>query len=485
MVLPAAASGQQLRITVASDRLSAYAEWPETAARPTWDVLCQALIRSEVVFGCIPPSEWEQAPARAPVVVARGRAPEPPRDDTALLSDERRTQDWLDMDGKPGAASVLSGQVAAVRLPGRQGAAGLTVRGHWLPTSEPHTLRVLGLRGVTQGATPDILLAAESGRLGVLASGGTVFVEVVPVLARPGSALEPGAAIRHRGDVVVQGDLDKGQSIIAEGNVHVLGRVAGCKITAGGSVVVAGGVINAEIQAGLLPGECARLAPTLARLAEVFGQMTGIVESLTQLPAFRREDLRGGLGPLLRVLVEQKFSGLAALVESVRHILARPVVRQYPLFVDLERTLLHAWQSGQFLGIRSLEDLRAVQQALTHTAEVAAQRSGAGGHVRLEHADHTRVDAGGSVQVVGSGLYRCHISAQGPIAVAGKVIGDHLRSAVGIAAAVVRHHGGAPTVLSVPASGYIEVGEALPDTEVRVGDTVRMIQQPQSVSWRS
>lgn len=484
MEWPPGTSGQQLRITVGSDRLSATAEWPAAGDRPNWDVLRQALIRSGVVFGWIDPTEWERAPSGVPVAVARGREPQPACDDTVVLSSDACVQEWLGMNGQPGAPAVLSRQLVAVRFGGRPGAAGFTVQGGWIPSGEHRSLVLVGLRGVTQGVTPDVLVAAESGRLGVVEDGSTVMVEVVPVLTRQAETLEPAALVRHPGDVVIEGNLDKGQSIVAEGNVRVIGRVTGCKIRAGGSVVVEGGVINTEIDAGVLPMECVRLASSLPRLAETFGRMGSIVDSLKDLPAFRREDLRGGLAPLLQVLVEQKFGGFSALIQTVRASFENLAVRQYPVFVEVERSLLRAWHSGQFLGVHTVGDLLALQQALADAGNLAAQLAGIGGHVRVEHADHTRIAAGGSVDVSGSGVYRCNVSAQGAISVTGKVIGDELRSNVGITAASVRHHGGTRTVLSVPASGYIEVGEVSPDTEIRVGNQVRIIHQLQPVSWR-
>jgi len=314
--------------------------------------------------------------------------------------------------------------------------------------------------------------------------GGRVLVEVVPVHRHSADALEPGVSIDHPGDVVIDGDLDKGQTITAGGNVYILGKVVGGRMVAGGSVVATGGIIHADIEAGRFATNCARVATTLSQVAEWLGHMAETVQKLMERPAFRRQDLQGGLTPLLRVLVQQKFTSFPGLIDAARTALSERLIRPHPEFAAVQRSLLQAWQNGQLTGFSDLTDLKAWREELSRAAQTADLFASFVGHVRIAHADHSQISAPGSVSVTGTGLYRCRVVAHGAIIVAGKVLGDHLQSDTGIVALAVGRPGGAPTLVAIPADGYVDVDEATLGTEVRIGGKVRTIDRPQSVRWQ-
>ena len=412
------------------------------------------------------------------LVGAGGREPAPPQDDMVVLADSRRVADWLDQEGQPNAPAVFAGQAAAVRVPGHPGTQGFSAEG------APRTLTLQGLRGVSRGSDADTLVAAADGRLGVFKVGEKVLVEVLPVHHQGADTLEPGSAIDYPGDVIIDGDLDKGQTITAGGNVHVLGKVVGGRIAAGGSVVAAGGIIRTEIQAGLVASDFARVAAALTHVAERLGQMAETMQALMERPAFRQQDLQGGLAPLLRVLAQQKFVGFPGLVDAARAALSERTVRLYPAFNEVLPSLLRAWQDGQFTASTDLASLETLRRQLSTAAQTAALLSTFAGHVRIMHADHSNITAQGSVSVTGSGVYRCRVVAQGAIVIAGKVLGDHLQSDTGVVAAAVGRGGGAATLVAIPVGGYVDLGEATTGTEVRIGSRVRSVDRPQPVRWR-
>lgn len=88
-------------------------------------------------------------------------------------------------------------------------------------------------------------------------------------------------------------------------------------LTAAGAIVVNGNVIGSKLSAG----KHNRLIAELGQLLEeMHVQVKGMIEVITQLihsPAFKSSDFqRGGMQPLIRILLEKKFKSLPPLAKK-------------------------------------------------------------------------------------------------------------------------------------------------------------------------
>ncbi len=156
--------------------------------------------------------------------------------------------DAPELETPPLPLVVEEGEVLARRHPSISGQLGRTVTGRTLaiaPVVDPPLVAGAGAELSMDG---HFLVAVRSG-VPHLEGDAVVVRPVLRVLA------DLGAEDTHldvEGDVVIAGHVEHPASILATGDVHVLGGVQGAQIRAGGHVVVHGGVRqDARIEAAL------------------------------------------------------------------------------------------------------------------------------------------------------------------------------------------------------------------------------------------
>lgn len=122
------------------------------------------------------------------------------------------------------------------------GESGLNVFGNEIPVSKPAKVKLRCGKGVRTEETEDGVeyYAAMNGRIRY--SDGTVTVDDV-YLIKGNVSLATGN-IHHSGTVQIQGDVEAGATINAEGDVMIKGMVDPCTITCGGTLTVAGGLLG-------------------------------------------------------------------------------------------------------------------------------------------------------------------------------------------------------------------------------------------------
>ncbi len=133
---------------------------------------------------------------------------------------------------------VDKGEVLARRHPACIGQLGRTVTGRTLAIAPVQDSPFLAGPGAEVSMDAQFIVAARRGSPHL--AGETVVVRPVARIAADVGPEDP--PIEFDGDVVVEGHLEHPASIVATGDVHVLGGVQGARIRAGGRVVVHGGV---------------------------------------------------------------------------------------------------------------------------------------------------------------------------------------------------------------------------------------------------
>jgi uncharacterized protein (DUF342 family) len=217
----------------------------------TADEVHDALKTAGVVAGILP-DEIEAALAEGSVagrVVARGQnavdgedatfvslIPEP--EERRPHADEHGVIDYRDFGE---IAAVRAGEPLMRRMPPTAGENGYDVSGRVLKASPgrntPFSQLVKGAKVDAEDA--NLLCAAISGRPIV----GPTGVSVDPVVVLPQVDMSTGH-VDFDGSVNVQGNVNPGMRIRATGDVFIGGSVAAAEITAGGKVVIKGGVIG-------------------------------------------------------------------------------------------------------------------------------------------------------------------------------------------------------------------------------------------------
>ena len=182
-----------------------------------------------------------------------GYAPEPPRDGCLEWTRDYFAGGWA-IDPRTGAIdfwarldnrAVTAGELLVRLLPPLPGEPGLNVFGAKVPAAKPRRERLRCGKGVVQETGADDVAGFRStvdGR--VRLNDGTVSVDEVYVI-KGNLGLETGN-VRHAGTLQVEGDIQQGVTIEVGGDVAVRGMIEPCRITAGGSLQAAGGIVGQD-----------------------------------------------------------------------------------------------------------------------------------------------------------------------------------------------------------------------------------------------
>lgn len=209
-----------------------------------------ALAQDKIVFGVSQESlQIAVDQPGVPVVVASGVPPAPGKDGwfEPLITANQQRHPHVGADGHinfrdlGSIPSAVPGQPVLRRHPPELGKPGRNVFGETLNTGNGKDLQfAVRLQGVERDpADPDVLRATIAGQ---------------PILQRDGVSIEPilkfekvdlsTGNVDFPGSVEIKGDVQSGMKIKAGGDISIAGTVESAELSAGGDIVVRGGVIG-------------------------------------------------------------------------------------------------------------------------------------------------------------------------------------------------------------------------------------------------
>ncbi|GMW03245.1 MAG: hypothetical protein AMXMBFR84_43790 [Candidatus Hydrogenedentota bacterium] len=152
-----------------------------------------------------------------------------------VVDPETGAVDFRERKAKP---VVSEGQALARIIPPIEGTDGTDVFGKRVPAKKAEWPRLKPGRNVLYDEEQLAFTAATSGRVRLQG----YFLVVDEVLSLPGSVGLATGHISHPGALEVGKDIDPGSRIRAHGDVHVVGFIESADISAGGSLIVGGGI---------------------------------------------------------------------------------------------------------------------------------------------------------------------------------------------------------------------------------------------------
>lgn len=184
------------------------------------------------------------------VPIIMGQKAVPTKDGRLEWTREFFTEGWA-MDETTGAVdfwekledrSVHKDELLVTLFHPVPGEPGLNVFGTEIPVTKPSKVKLRCGKGVRTEEKDEGIeyYATMDGR--VRYTDGTVAVDDL-FLVKGNVSLETGN-IRHAGSVIIQGDVESGATIAAEGDIMIKGMVDPCSITCGGTLSVAGGLLG-------------------------------------------------------------------------------------------------------------------------------------------------------------------------------------------------------------------------------------------------
>lgn len=446
---------------------------PGLQANPGEEELERAMWAAGIVMGvdCGAALRAFARPEAQTVRVASGKPATqgvPGRVESLLLDESLDAHASLGLRAEPG-------QVLARLTPAEPGEAGHDVLGNSLEPDPIPSLTLVAGHGALLSQDGTEALASLYGRPVLLeVEPGVYRASVVPVAEYYGLPQTGDEPHRFEGDVVIHGDLN-GVAVSAGGWIWVRGAVQGASLVAGQGIWVERGVQWSHLTT----------RATRKRLVQFHQHYAAIVSDLRRLrhyatmiidhPRYQELARVRSLGEVMLFLTRQRFSALDQRIHRARQTLAD--LTELRAYVDLE-AILNALECRLYSGgMESVDDLEEFIDTLKTAVQRAEDILGAGGvdaPVCARVIIGSEVSADGDVTIHGSGAERSTVRAKGLIQVpslrdvlATSATGIETETAVAITPGSLR--------LEVYPGGYIRIGLALQNVEVKVGNWSRVV----------
>lgn len=448
----------------------------------TWDKLLQELSRLGINYGV----DWEACSHgvtscdEEEVVIARGIPAEPGEDGRVELLFPSNSKvpvlagedEAVDFRERYVFTSVEAGGILAVKHPPGPGRPGTSVKGEIIVPPSPRDFILSVGEGAVLTRDGERAVAARAGRPVASRSRNLVKVSVLPELVHAGDVDIASGNIVFTGDILIAGNVAEGMAVEAGGNVRVGGLVSGARVQATGSILIRGNILASVVAAGGAPAFLQGIQPQVHALAVGLQEMTMAIRQLLGHPAFKQGDLKHGIGPLVKLLLEGKFRHLPAAantfkkqVETIPPGLADEDLEEF--IREVERALVRSP-----LAVRDLQEVETLARRAAEWEQAFASPPSAESDVVASSVLNSTVIATGDVRVVGSGCYNSRIQAGKKVTVSGVFRGGKIQAGGDVHVGEIGSRGGVTTRVVAGPAAVVTVGYAFENASIAVGDRV-------------
>ncbi|MDN5346795.1 MAG: uncharacterized protein PWP65_359 [Clostridia bacterium] len=444
------------------------------------DELRVRLKELNITYGIDENALQEACSATAPqqLVLARGRPPQPGKDawieyfflmeEAARVEvDEEEKVDYREMIIR---SSVAAGEVLAVKHPALPGEAGMSVTGKEIPPPEPRDVILVAGKGVRVIENGFKCIATQEGRPVVRQRQGQVIIEVVPVFLHRGDVDLASGNLKFKGSIEITGSVTETMVVEATRDIKIMGDVAQATIRAGGSLTIQRNCIGSILIAG---GLSSFYQGAQNILSDVVAQLTQLVQALEQIgkdPSFQRSAVNNlGSGYLISILLQNKFRRLPELSQELEALIqTAPKDMVEEKLLDFSQNLRRSFKSAVTMQALKAENIREYQAAASELLAFC-QDFPKTGHVILNYALNSKIQAGGNVKITGRGCYSTEIVAGGKVEIQGIFRGGSITAGADVIVKEVGSSGGTRSKIRVPDKATIKIGRAWANTTLQVG----------------
>lgn len=372
--------------------------------------------------------------------------------------------------------TIEKGEIIAIVHPPIPGEMGYTVTNEPLPPKEAKPVILKKGKGIM--TVDEKIVATESGRPTVEKRGQLVKVAIMSKLTLPGDIDLISGNIHFMGDVEILGKVEESMTVETEGDILVHKTVNMASLTASGAIITYGTVIGSKISAGKNNMLVAELGPLLENLHQNLEKMIVIINQLTQSSVFKDNDFaRGGLQPLIRILLEKKFKSFPTLVKKY----VNDVKKGQNYLQDDEWKEISIALTQLFLvltkEVTSLDQLVQLSQKMKERYEVSKIPVEPNSFIRVPNALNSHLYCSGDVMITGQGCVNTKIHAGGSLKVIGSIRGGEVYGRLGIEINEVGAEMGTSTVLTVPRDQKININKAMEGTSIKIGNVKHIFKE--------
>lgn len=364
------------------------------------------------------------------------------------------------------------GTIIGLWYPGEPARPGVTVWGTMIspPPLKPHP-PTLG-PGVAPMDNHAHLVATRAGR--VLWTPDRI--DIIPEHVHSGSLERQ--ALTFDGDIVVEGSVTRGATVVATGNLIVIGDVEESELVCGGTMRLFGEARQAKLSQGHVPIDADQVLSDLGRIEET---LTALGQAIVQVHHHLGHTAYPFPG-LLQGLIRTKFQHLFAQVQALKRTVRRLPYRRDPVVRALIESVLPDLDRVLAADLRDQGDWNALKDRVRR-------------HREQFLLDSRRPLPDDDAQIVAGHLSGCWVRSHGPIRIrkasscdmetareveiAGQLVGGVVVAGYGVTAHTLGSPDGIVTMIRVTGpKGRVQSHELFPHTVVDVGSRHWEITQP-------
>jgi hypothetical protein len=443
----------------------------------TLEDLTREIERQGIQYGI----DWQacarglEASTEGTLTIARGQPPVPGKDASVELffTTQQKVpvavgeEETVNFRERFRFTAVEAGMVLARKHPAEVGQPGKGVTGEIIVPPEPRDIQMTAGSGAVLSKDGLEIIATIAGRPVARGVKGRVIISVLPALMHPGNVDITSGNISFTGDVMIAGQVEEGMSVEAGGNIYIEGAVSRAMVRAGGLIEVGGNVFSSLLAAGSTVALQQKCGAILARVAAILEQFVAAATQLFHHPSFKKDDLKGGIGPLVLLLLEKKFRELPAAVELLKkEAYSLPAISMNSstaLINELERLVRTP------LAINSLEQLESMlKEIITWRDEINIPPQGAA-DIIIHYAINSTVIATGNIKVIGDGCYHTRLQAGKAVAVHGVFRGGEIQAQGDVYIKELGSRTGTSTRVETQAGATVTIAHAFENTSIRIG----------------
>jgi uncharacterized protein (DUF342 family) len=364
--------------------------------------------------------------------------------------------------------TVERGTIIAVVHPPIPGQLGYTVTNEPIPPKQTFPIVLVAGNGIV--VVEDKIVSTESGRPLIEQRGQQVKVSNMPKLTHLGNVDLSTGNIHFMGDVEISGEVEERMVVETDGDICVYKSVNFASLTASRAITTFGNIIGSELSAGknnLLVDELSHL---LGNIHQHIEKIISLIQQLTLSAAFKSSDFsRGGLQPLIRIILEKKFKTFPPLVKKYV-----TVVQRGEKFLNDDWREVSVLLTQLFLTltneITSLERIEQLSQKIKKLHEFSKIPIEPNSYITIPNAQNSSLYCSGNILILGNGCINTKVHAGGTLKINGILRGGEVYGRLGVEINEVGSESRTPTVITVPNDQKIKINKAMEGTILKIGN---------------
>ncbi|MDC3425887.1 FapA family protein [Aquibacillus sp. 3ASR75-11] len=390
-----------------------------------------------------------------------------------LIEDDAGKVDFRELKMIP---TVEEGQIIAIIHPPIPGKRGTTVTNEPLPAKETHPIVLKSEIGVT--VVEDNIIATTAGRPFVEQRGPFIKASVIPKLVHNGNVDISSGNIRFDGDIEIRGEVEENMIVEGGGDIIIYKSASDATITTSKSIITYGNVTGSELSAGKSNMLITELGHLLGIIQIQVEKMISFIKQLSQSPAFKSSDFsRGGLNPLIHILLEKKFNSFLPLAKKYVEVTRKG--EEYLEEEDWRKVATSIQQIFLTLSNQttSLEQLKILSRKMKELHEYSKTPIEPDSYITISNALNSSLYCSGNILIIGQGCVNTKVHSGGQLKITGSVRGGEVYGRQGAEIKESGSNSGTKTVIAVPSDQKIRIGRAFEGTVLKIGHIQHIVKE--------